>query len=63
MTHARVLLHNEGAEGGVRCTWSQDSVLENNTVTGQGGAFHVLSGQGTRFTNVTFSRNSGALRS
>lgn len=46
---------------GVCCMCLQDSVLENNTATGQGGAFHVLSGQGTSFTNVTFVGNSGAL--
>ena len=39
--------------------WLQDSILQGNTVTGQGGAFSVVSGQGTHFSNVTFEGNSG----
>ena len=45
----------------LKCWVLQDSVFEGNTVSGQGGALNVVSGQGAHFKNVTFIGNSGKL--
>ena len=39
----------------------QNSVLEFNRASGQGGAFNAVSGDGTFFANVTFHQNSGTV--
>ena len=38
---------------------AQNSVLELNRASGQGGAFNAVSSDGTYFANVTFRQNSG----
>ena len=38
---------------------SQNSLLESNRASGQGGAFSAVSSDGAFFSNVTFRDNSG----
>ena len=42
-------------------SWMQNSLLENNRASGQGGAVNAVSSDGVFFSNVTFRGNSGLL--